>query len=392
MLTDAFEKPRAGVNLSDTISDKLKDYSPASSSSRSRSVIPKCFRPSTSETSPSKADLRSQLKDAQHQYEQLTYQNQHAETALSGSISETLRFDHDKRLAETQAAEAKQGLQKLQQSLQASEARAADAGKQVQREVQVLRNRVRGLTSQTHKVSGHLQIVEGGSVARLMDAAWEGGVTDRPDQTSQLTEALLSLQELHSDLDIAQQQMSLLETTVQGRTSADWQAQQELQEQLLRLQSQQWWAPQLAKGSVGLGSAYVGGVWWITKGVTKFCLIPVTVPAAIVQRVYDMAKHNHQTIIYESFSEVRLSHLDHFRLQWQRVALQWQRVALMLARVMLARVMLAREKGPACNCRSLCTAMHVYTVLEAACRAMHGVPLTKQPNPMSAGLKQQPGK
>ncbi|DBA68342.1 TPA: hypothetical protein ACH3X2_013652 [Trebouxia sp. C0005] len=303
MLTDAFEKPRAGVNLSDTISDKLKDYPAASSSSKSRSVIPKCFRPSTSETSPSKADLRRQLKDAQLQYEQLTYQNQHAETALSGSISETLRFDHAKRLAEAQAAQAKQELQKLQTSLQASESRAADAGQQVQREIQVLRNRVRGLTSQTQKVSSRLQIVEGGSVARLMDAAWEGGVTNRPDQSSQLTDALLSLQELHSDLDIAQQQMSLLETTVQGRTSADRQAQQELQEQLLRLQSEQWWAPQLARGSVGLGSAYVGGIWWITKGVTRFCLVPVTIPAAIVQRVYDMAKRNHDTIIYESFSE-----------------------------------------------------------------------------------------
>ncbi|KAL0031327.1 hypothetical protein WJX79_003974 [Trebouxia sp. C0005] len=202
MLTDAFEKPRAGVNLSDTISDKLKDYPAASSSSKSRSVIPKCFRPSTSETSPSKADLRRQLKDAQLQYEQLTYQNQHAETALSGSISETLRFDHAKRLAEAQAAQAKQELQKLQTSLQASESRAADAGQQVQREIQVLRNRVRGLTSQTQKVSSRLQIVEGGSVARLMDAAWE-----------------------------------------------------------------------------------------------------VTIPAAIVQRVYDMAKRNHDTIIYESFSE-----------------------------------------------------------------------------------------
>ena len=331
MLTDAFEKPKAGVNLSDTISDKLKDYPAASSSSRSRSVIPKCFRPSTSETSPNKADLRRQLTDARLQYEQLTYQNQHAETALSRSISETLRFDHDKRLAETQAAQANQELHKLQKSLQASEGRATEAGQQVQREVQVLRNRVRGLTTQTHKVSSHLQIFEGGSVARLMDVGWEGGVTDRcTDQSSQLTEALLSLQELHSDLDIAQQQMSLLETTVQGRTSADWQAQQELQEQLLRLQSQQWWAPQLAKGSVSLGSAYVGGVWWITKGVTKFCLVPVTVPAAIVQRVYDMAKRNHQTIIYESFSEVRCSHLAHS-------CLQCQHVALMLVRVMKAQ-------------------------------------------------------
>jgi hypothetical protein len=331
MLTDAFEKPKAGVNLSDTISNKLKDYPAASSSSRSRSVIPKCFRPSNSETSPNKADLRRQLTDARLQYEQLTYQNQHAETALSRSISETLRFDHDKRLAETQAAQANQELHKLQKSLQASEGRAAEAGQQVQREVQVLRNRVRGLTTQTHKVSSHLQIFEGGSVARLMDVGWEGGVTDRcTDQSSQLTEALLSLQELHSDLDIAQQQMSLLETTVQGRTSADWQAQQELQEQLLRLQSQQWWAPQLAKGSVSLGSAYVGGVWWITKGVTKFCLVPVTVPAAIVQRVYDMAKRNHQTIIYESFSEVRCSHLAHS-------CLQCQHVALMLVRVMKAQ-------------------------------------------------------
>lgn len=375
MLTDAFEKPRAGVNLSDTISDKLKDYPAASSSSRSRSVIPKCFRPSTSETSPSKADLRRQLKEAQDQYEQLTYQNHHAETALSGSISETLRFDHDKRLAESQATQAKQELQKLQQSLQASEARAVDAGQQVQREVQVLRNRVRGLTSQTQKVSSHLQIVEGGNVARLMDAAWEGGVTDGPaDQSSQLTEALVSLQELHSDLDIAQQQMSLLETTVQGRTSADWQAQQELQEQLLRLQSQQWWAPQLARGSVGLGSAYVGGVWWITKGVTKFCLIPVTVPAAIVQRVYDMAKHNHQTILYESFSEVRFILLNS------------------ICKATCCSDASKGEEGPACSCRSLYTAMHVCTMLEAACRAMHGIHSAQQPNSMSAGLQQQPGR
>ncbi len=36
------------------------------------------------------------------------------------------------------------------------------------------------------------------------------------------------------------------------------------------------------------------------------------------------------------------------------------------------------EEGPACNSRSLCTAMHVCTVLEAACRAMHVIHSAQQ--------------
>ncbi len=313
MLTDAFERPQAGINLSDTISDALKDYpasSAASGSGRGRSVFSKmqCFRPSTSDTNPNKAELRRQLKDAQHQYQQLSYQNQHAENALSGSLSDTLRFDRDKKLAEEQAAQAKQELRKLQQALQESEGRAAAAGQQVQQEVRCLRERVRGLATQTHRVSGHLQTVQGGSIARLMETAWGGGTAEAgTDSTSQMSDALTSLQELHQDLDKAQQQMALLETTVQGRALADWQAQQDLQAQLLHMQSQQWWGPQLAKGSVGLGCAYVGGIWWITKGVSRVCLFPVTVPASIVQRVYDIATRDHQALMYESLPEVSCS-------------------------------------------------------------------------------------
>ena len=310
MLTDAFEKPKAGANLSDTIADALKDYPAASTSGRSRSIIPKCFRPSTSETSPSSSGLRRELADAQDQYRQLNYRHQHVETALSGSISDTLRLDRDKQLAEAQAAQTKQQLHKLQKALQESESRAADAGQQIQGEVQLLRNRLRGLTAQTHRLSSNLQTVQGGSIARLMETAWEGGATDTPtDQTSQLARVLLSLQELNQDVDKAQQQMSLLETTVQGKTTTDWQAQQALHEQLLHLQSQQWWAPQLAKGSVGLGCAYVGGIWWITKGVTKIFMVPVAAPAFLVQRVFDMAKHHPQTLIYETMTQVSSSSL-----------------------------------------------------------------------------------
>ena len=49
---------------------------------------------------------------------------------------------------------------------------------------------------------------------------------------------------------------------------------------------------------------------------------------------------------------------------------------------MLATVMKAQ---PALR-RSLCTAMHMYTVLEAACTAVHGIHTSKQPDTLSAGL------
>ena len=76
-----------------------------------------------------------------------------------------------------------------------------------------------------------------------------------------------------------------------------------LQAQLRRLQSQEWWGLQLAKGSVGLGCAYVGGIWWITKGVTKVCLCPVTIPVSILHRVLDVARE-HQSLVYELYPEV----------------------------------------------------------------------------------------
>lgn len=306
MLTDAFENPKAGVSLSDTISDALKDYPAASGSSRGRSVLSKmqCFRPSQSFRSPNKAELRKQLEETHDQYQQLSYQNRHAETALSGSISDTLRLDRDKNIAEAQAAQARQELRQLQQALQESEGRIAASGQQVQRELQLLRSRVRGLTHQTHRVSSHLQTVQGGSIAQLMDTAWAGGTGQTANSTSpDFSEALVDLEGLHRDIDQAQQQMALLETMVQSKALNQWTAQQEFHAQLLQLQSQDWWGPQLVKGSAGLGAAYIGSVWWITKGVTRLCLIPIQVPASIVQRVCDIATRDHQTIMLEPIPE-----------------------------------------------------------------------------------------
>jgi len=59
---------------------------------------------------------------------------------------------------------------------------------------------------------------------------------------------------------------------------------------------------------------------------------------------------------------------------------------------MLAAMMKAQPAVRRSFKHKLCTAMHMYTVLEAACTAMHGIHTSKQPDPMSAGLQQQPGK
>ena len=226
---------------------------------------------------------------------------------MSGTVSDTLRLDRDKKAAEAQAQQAAREVQQLQKALQESKARAAAVSQRVQQDVQLLTLHVKELANQAQRVSTKLQAVRGDSVSRLMQTAWEGGTHPNSTDSSQVSDALASLQDLHQDLDRAQQQVSLLESSVIDRTSADWQAQQDLQAQLLSLQSQQWWGPQLAKGSIGLGCAYIGGVWWVTKGVTRVCLIPVTIPAYIVQRVFDIANRNHQTIAHTPHHQVSCS-------------------------------------------------------------------------------------
>lgn len=317
MLTDAFEKQQEpGVSLSDTLSDALKDYPAQPQSARSRSLLPRlqCFRPSASKDNPNRSQLRKQLSEAQIQYQHLSDQSRHAETALSGSVSDTLRLDRDKRAAEAQAEHASREVQKLQWALKDSEQRATALSQRVQQDVQLLALHVKELANQTRRVSTQLHTVRSDNVSRLMQTAWEGGTDLKNTDSTQVSDALAILQGLHQDLDQAQQQISILESTMQGRALADWQAQQHLQEELLSLQSQQWWAPQLAKGSVGLGCAYAGGIWWVTKGVTRVCLIPVTVPASIVQRVFDIAKRDHLSITYESKNEVRFAKfvVNHF--------------------------------------------------------------------------------
>lgn len=307
MLTDAFEKQQSsGVNLSDTLSDVLKDYPAQPRSERSRSILPKfqCFRPSSLKDNPNRSQLKKQLSEARIQYQQLSDQSRHAETALSGSVSDTLRLDLDKKDAEAQAESASREAQKLQNALKESEARAAAISQRVQQDVQLLTRHVRELVTQAHRVSNQLHTVRGDNISRLMQTAWEGGTDLETTDSYQVSDALASLQDLHQDLDRAQQQISILESTMQGRVMADWQAQQDLQDQLLSLQAQQWWAPQLAKGSLGLGIAYVGGVWWVTKGLTRVCMVPVSIPASLVQRVFDIAKRNHQGISFEPYHQV----------------------------------------------------------------------------------------
>lgn len=304
MLTDAFEKRRdPGVNLSDTLSDALKEYPAQPTSARSRSILPRlqCFRPPTSKDNPSRAQLQKQLSEAHIQYQHLSDQSQHQ---LSGSVSDTLRLVGDKRAAEAQAEQAERQVQQLQSALQDSEAHAAAVSQRLQQDVLLLTLHVKELANQAHRVSTQLQTVRGDSISRLMQTAWEGGTDLQIAPSSQVSDALASLQELHQDLDRAQQQVSILESNMKGRALADWQAQQKLQAELLRLQSQQWWGPQLAKGSIGLGCAYIGGVWWVTKGVTRLCLIPVTVPVSIVHKVFDTAKGNHLSITHEPYLQV----------------------------------------------------------------------------------------
>ncbi|KAL3157118.1 hypothetical protein ABBQ38_001363 [Trebouxia sp. C0009 RCD-2024] len=302
MLTDAFEKQQSGVNIADTLSDALKEYPAQPRSGRSRSILPKlqCFRPSSSRDNPSRTELRKQLDEAQVQYQHLSDQSQHQ---LTGSVSDTLRLDRDKKAAEAQAEQAEREVQQLQRALQESEARAAAVSQRLQQDVLLLTLHVKELANQAHRVSTQLQTVRGDSISRLMQTAWEGGTDLKVSQSSQVSDALASLQDLHQDLDRAQQQVSLLENNMKGRALADWQAQQRLQTELLSLQSQQWWGAQLAKGSIGLGCAYVGGVWWATKGVTRLCLIPVTIPTSIVQRVFDSAKGKHLTITHETYHQ-----------------------------------------------------------------------------------------
>ena len=307
MLTDAFEQQQSsGVSLSDSLSDALKDYPAQPRSERSRSILPKfqCFRPSSFKDNPNRSQLRKQLSEAQIQYQQLSDQSRHAETALSGSVSDTLRLDREKQNAEAQAERASREAQKLQNALKESETRAAAISQRVQQDVQLLTRHVRELVKQAHRVSTQLHTVRGDSLSRLMQTAWEGGTDLETTDSCQVSDALASLQDLHQDLDRAQQQISILESTMQGRVMADWQTQQDLQAELLSLQSQQWWAPQLAKGSLGLGVAYLGGVWWVTKGVTRVCIIPVSIPASLVQRVFDIAKRNHQGIAYNPYPQV----------------------------------------------------------------------------------------
>ena len=303
MLTDAFEKQQNGVKLSDTLSDALKDYPSQPRSERSRSIFPRlqCFRPSSSNDNPNRSQLRKQLSEAQIQYQHASQRSEHAETALSGSVSDTLQLDRDKTAAEAQAKQAAREVQQLQRALQESEARATAVSQRVRQDVQLLTLHVKELANQAHRVSTQLRTARSDSISRLMQTAWEGGTDLKSTDSFQVSDALASLQDLHQDLDRAQQQVSLLESSMKGRVLADWQAQQDLQAELLSLQSQQWWAPQLAKGSVGLGCAYIGGVWWVTKGLTKVCLIP----ASIVQRVFDIAKRDHQSISHAPYSQVR---------------------------------------------------------------------------------------
>ena len=302
MLTDAFEQQQNGVKLSDTLSDVLKDYPSQSRSERSRSLLPRlqCFRPSSSKDNPNRTQLRKQLSEAQIQYQHASQRSEHAETALSGSVSETMRLEHDKKVAEAQAEQAAREVQQLQRALQDSEARAAAVSQRVQQDVQLLTMHVKELADQAYRVSTQLRTARGDSISRLMQTAWEGGTDLNVTDSFQVSDALVSLQDLHQDLDRAQQQVSLLESSTKGCVLADWQAQQDLQAELLSLQSQQWWAPQLAKGSVGLGYASIGGVWWVTKGVTKVCLIP----ASLVQRVFDIAKRDHQSIAHAPYPQV----------------------------------------------------------------------------------------
>ena len=303
MLTDAFEKRQNGVNLADTLSDALKEYPAQPRSGRSRSILPRlqCFRPSASKDNPNRTELRKQLSEAQTQYQQLSDQSQHQ---LSGSVSDSLRLDRDKKAAEAQAEQAEREVQQLQRALQESEARAAAVSQRLQQDVVLLTLHVKELANQAHRVSTQLQTVHGDSLSRLMQTAWEGGSDLKLSHSSQVSDVLASLQELHQDLDRAQQQVSLLESSMKGRAISDWQAQQKLQAELLRLQSQQWWGPQLAKGSIGLGCAYVEGVWWVTKGMTRLCLTPVTIPASIVQRVLDTARGKHLAITQEPYTQV----------------------------------------------------------------------------------------
>ena len=322
MLTDAFEKQRnPGIRLSDTLSDALKDYPAHPRTQRSRSILPRlqCFLPSSSKDNPNRTQLRKQLSEAQTQYQELHDQSRHAETALSGSVSDTLRLDRDKKLAEAQAEQAAREVQQLQRALQESEARAAAVSQRVQQDVQLLTLHVKELANQAHRVSTQLGTARGDSISRLMETAWEGGTEVKPTDSFEVSDVLANLQDLHVDLDRAQQQVSLLESSMKGRVLADWQTQQDLQAELLSLQSQQWWAPQLAKGSVGLGCAYIGGVWWVTKGMTRVCLIP----ASIVQRVFDIAKRDHQSIVQAPNSQVSIS------LCFQHKAFAEGQVALM---------------------------------------------------------------
>lgn len=305
MLTDAFEKQQNGVNLSDTLSDVLKDYPSQPRSERSRSILPRlqCFRPSSSKDNPNRTQLRKQLSEATIQYQHASQRSEHAETALSGSMSDTLRINRDKKVAEAQAEQAAREVQQLQRALQDSEARAAAVSQRVQQDVQLLTLHVKELANQARRVSTQLRTARGDSISRLMQTAWEGGTDLKTTDSVQVSDALASLQYLHQDLDQAQQQVSLLESSMKGRVLADQQAQQDLQAELLSLQSQQWWAPQLVKGSVGLGCAYIGGVWWVTKGVTRVCLIP----ASLVQRVFDIAKWDHQSMTHAPYPQVRCS-------------------------------------------------------------------------------------
>ena len=293
MLTDVFDKQHApGVNLSDTLSDALKDYPAQPKSERNRSLLPRlqCFRPSSSKDNPNRSQLKKQLSEAQKRYQQLSDQSRHAETALSGSVSDTLRLD--KQAAEAQAQNASLEVRKLERALKDSEARAAAVSQRVQQDVQLLTRHVRELAKQAQRVSTQLHTIRSDNVSRLMQTAWEGGTDLDNNDSSEVSDALADLEGLHQELDTAQQQISILESTTQGRALDDWQAQQDLQEELLSLQSQQWWAPQLAKGSLGLGIAYVGGVWWVTKGVTRACMVPVAAPASMVQRMFDIARRS----------------------------------------------------------------------------------------------------
>ena len=232
MLTDAFEKPKQGVSLSKTISDALKDYPATPLPKRSGSMLSKlqCFRPSASEINPNKAELRRQLKDAQQQYAQLSYHSQHAETALSGSVSDTLRLEREKKLAEAQAAQAQAELQKLQQALEESENRTAVTQQQVQQDIQLLSARICDLSERSSRISYHLQKLQAGSVPLLLEPASESGVSDSIKETMpKCAEDHVSMEELLRQASQAQQQLSFLEQDLKSRAITEWQTQQDLQ-------------------------------------------------------------------------------------------------------------------------------------------------------------------